>query len=113
MSKVKPTRYKTKWRTIDNNNDSGIFAMRHMETFKGETVSRYDAGFVKESAAQEVQLNKFRMKYLAKILLSKHNIWRSRIIKQATDFPHFTQVPGRITKTIIQEKMKSKNSQLC
>lgn len=54
---------------MDNYIDNGILVMRHMETYKGETVRRYEYGIEKESGAQEVQLNKFKNKYLCKILL--------------------------------------------
>lgn len=86
ISKLKPQRYNLKWKTADPNKNSGIFLMRHMETFKGETVSKYVCGILKEIEPQEAQLNKLRKKYLAKILLGNHNRWNMKVIRQATEF---------------------------
>lgn len=103
MSKVKPTIYKMKWRTVDTNNDSGIFVMRHMETYKGEMVSRYDAGFEKECGPQAVQLLKFRFKYLTKILLSVYNNWRAKVSRLAIDFENTNEL--QLTNSMLHQAL--------
>ena len=60
------------WRTDYNIHDSGVFAMRHMETYNGN-LEKFDAGFAMEGTEQHAQLENLRQKYLAKILLSELN----------------------------------------
>lgn len=100
MTKVKPNRYRMKWRTKENFIDCGIFVMRHMETYKGETVSKYDCGLDKEFGGQDGQLQKLRNKYLCKILLSSMNTLKYKVISQSTAF---SKIDGKITKKLIQE----------
>ncbi|MFS7936498.1 putative papain-like cysteine peptidase superfamily [Helianthus anomalus] len=42
---VKPKRLEIEWATIGNSIDNGVFAMRHMETWFGETDLKWDSGF--------------------------------------------------------------------
>ncbi|CAI9276353.1 unnamed protein product [Lactuca saligna] len=56
------------WETINNSTDCGVFTMRHMETFMGDNVKAFKAGFKPESVAQKKQLDKLRVLYLCKIL---------------------------------------------
>lgn len=83
MSKVKATRLEMKWRTIYNGVDCGIFVMRHMETYMGQRCNKWDCGLDDESDTQTDQLNALRVKYLTKILLSKINILRDKVITEA------------------------------
>ncbi|KAJ0678365.1 putative papain-like cysteine peptidase superfamily [Helianthus annuus] len=42
---VIPKRLEIEWATIGNSVDCGVFAMRHMETWFGETDLKWDSGF--------------------------------------------------------------------
>lgn len=46
---VEITRLQMKWRTTNNSIDCGIFAMRHMETYKGNGVRSWDSKFAPET----------------------------------------------------------------
>lgn len=48
------------WRTENNVIDCGIFLMRHMETFQGQTDKEWKCGFVKESDDQDEQIHLLR-----------------------------------------------------
>ncbi|KAJ9547355.1 hypothetical protein OSB04_019898 [Centaurea solstitialis] len=58
------------WQTHHNYNSSGIFAMRHMETYKGSNKA-WRTGF--HTAKVETQLLDLRMKYVSKLLRSECN----------------------------------------
>ena len=77
---------KMDWQTKENVNDCGIFVMRHMETFKGRPITKWQCGIVKESREQSKQLNNLRRKYAAKILLSDMNVKKRHIIAEAEEF---------------------------
>ncbi|PWA51704.1 hypothetical protein CTI12_AA459710 [Artemisia annua] len=71
LNSYKVGNMKMPWQTKHNFIDCGIFAMRHMETYSGK--KDFDAGFVKEGAEQDQQIEDLRKKYLSKILLSDYN----------------------------------------
>ena len=71
LNNYKVDRIKLPWETKNNFIDCGIFAMRHMETYSGK--KDFDAGFVKQGAEQDKQLEDLRKKYMSKILLSDYN----------------------------------------
>lgn len=54
---VEITRLQMKWRTTNNSIDCGIFAMRHMETYKGNGVRSWDSKFAPET--QKVNMDTF------------------------------------------------------
>ena len=78
---------KMDWQTKENVNDCGIFVMRHMETFKGRPMTRWQCGIInKESKEQSKQLNNLRRKYATKILLSDMNVKKRYFIGEAEEF---------------------------
>nr|KAJ0216721.1 hypothetical protein LSAT_V11C300121420 [Lactuca sativa] len=60
---IKPQRLEMSWRTVKNKVDCGVFAMRHMETYMGQPLSKWKPGLHKESAVQQTTLEKLRQKY--------------------------------------------------
>lgn len=89
--------------------------MRHMETFKGEAVSKYVPGIEKECGPQEVQINRLRRKYLNKILLSSNNLFRYTVIAEVVNFsethpdlmgPNLVE-PNVMQKTLTKSMIKS------
>lgn len=54
--KVIPKRLEMAWRTVENKCDCGIFAMRYMETYAGQPISKWKPGFPKEGLPQENML---------------------------------------------------------
>ncbi|KAL8189147.1 hypothetical protein R6Q57_028713 [Mikania cordata] len=82
LKTCKPKRLSMPWRTLNNSADCGVFAMRHMETFKGTSVKEWKCGLTSESDKQQKQLNDLRIKYLAKILLSDINIHKGEVVSE-------------------------------
>ncbi|PWA67906.1 ulp1 protease family, C-terminal catalytic domain-containing protein [Artemisia annua] len=66
-------------RTMNNFVDCGIFAMRHMETYRGEGHYGHQCGLRTEGKAQNFLLNDLRCKYVAKILLCEINMKKEEV----------------------------------
>lgn len=67
------------WKTVKETNDKGLFAMRHMETYKGKVVRKWNTSLFQEGHKQKNVLNKLRFKYVANMLLLDLNIRRDKI----------------------------------
>ncbi|KAI3759267.1 hypothetical protein L6452_06956 [Arctium lappa] len=70
---VEQKRLEMTWRTKNDRINSGVFLMRHMETYMGEAGRRWNAGLDKEGQTQLRQLAILRKKYTAKMVLSDNN----------------------------------------
>ena len=68
-----------KWQTDSKVPNSGVFVMRHMETYMGETMDKYECGLIDDARKQIAQLNKLRMKYASRILLHGCNLMEDKI----------------------------------
>ncbi|CAH9079358.1 unnamed protein product [Cuscuta epithymum] len=78
------------WRSNDNNTDCGVFAIRHLETYRGQG-HRWDSGFAPASTKQGMKsqketLQKLRLMYAAQLLLSKFNTQRDIVLKKAKEY---------------------------
>ncbi|PWA39314.1 hypothetical protein CTI12_AA573110 [Artemisia annua] len=82
--KKNPRLVKIKWKTNYNDVDSGIYVMRHMETYLGNEVFCHT--LYKHKATLKGQLKMLRAKYLAKILLKDVNVNKKELIKAAEAF---------------------------
>ncbi|PWA56114.1 hypothetical protein CTI12_AA428850 [Artemisia annua] len=71
---------KLKWQTASKAPNCGVFVMRHMETYMGEPVDKYQCGINADPRKQVAQLNKLRIKYAAKILLCPCNLLSAKIL---------------------------------
>ncbi|KAH6779521.1 hypothetical protein C2S52_010758 [Perilla frutescens var. hirtella] len=63
-------RLEISWRDIDNNNDCGVYVMRHMETYMGQSVNAWKCNLEKGNV---FQMNVLRIKYCGSILASGLN----------------------------------------
>lgn len=86
LRRCTPTRLSMPWRTLKNTVDSGIFMMRHMETYKGTSINAWKCGLTAESEAQNSQLTDLRVKYVAKILLADINKHKEFVISEIRDY---------------------------
>ncbi|CAH9075063.1 unnamed protein product, partial [Cuscuta europaea] len=68
VKSMKPEVFKMAWRNKNNKANEGLYVMRHMETFNGE--SDWDFGLFKDN---EKPLNIMRVKYLHKMLTFQKN----------------------------------------
>nr|GFA96329.1 hypothetical protein [Tanacetum cinerariifolium] len=73
---VEPKRMKMIWRTNKNELDSGVFLMSHMDNYFGQSESKWEYGFCKESKEQTKQL-----KFLT-ILHSENNSYKDEFQKK-------------------------------
>ncbi|KAL4560576.1 hypothetical protein LXL04_032729 [Taraxacum kok-saghyz] len=76
---VTPYRFFMSWMTKKNKVDCGVFLMRHMETYKGEKMEKWDASLEMECESLQEQLNELRWKYVTKILLSDMNLLKNYV----------------------------------
>ena len=53
--------------------------MRHMETYKGEKMEKWDASLEMESESLQEQINELRWKYVTKMLLSDMNLLKEYV----------------------------------
>ncbi|KAI3496960.1 hypothetical protein L1887_39338 [Cichorium endivia] len=82
IKRAKPMSGCMKWMTKYNNIDCGVFLMRHMETYKGEDLDKWDIGFepeYKDNDDQQNQLDEMRKKYVTKILTWDLNVVKPSI----------------------------------
>jgi len=82
VKKAKIVRLKMEWRTKSNNVDCGVFAMRHMKTYKGTGLAGWQSGFCKEEQNdhQQKQLNDLRHKYTTKLILHDINECKKEVL---------------------------------
>ncbi|XP_019176284.1 PREDICTED: uncharacterized protein LOC109171666 [Ipomoea nil] len=83
VQKLKSKIMKMPWRDAQNKMDCGIFLMRHLETFRGQTQAEWQCGLHKNN---KDQLNKLRVRYLAAMIMSDVNEHKERNIQQAAEF---------------------------
>ncbi|GKB01441.1 hypothetical protein Tco_0829485 [Tanacetum coccineum] len=57
----------------------GVYAMRHMETYMGNMKEKCECGLDVDGRKHTSQINKLRVKYAAKILLSSCNIHHKKV----------------------------------
>nr|GME03144.1 uncharacterized protein LOC109189836 [Ipomoea batatas] len=77
---VEPKIMQMSWRDVNNKIDCGVYLMRHMETYTGQVVSAWDCGLVK---GEYSMLQKLRIKYMKKLVLSDYNLHRSSNLARA------------------------------
>lgn len=104
MKFCKPSILKMPWRTRQNSNDCAIFAMRHMETYYGQSIEEWKSGFKNESPEQQGQIKTLRKKYAAKMLLSDNNIHRKKIISESNEFLSLSAEEKQVRLKIKSEK---------
>ncbi|KAJ9559981.1 hypothetical protein OSB04_005141 [Centaurea solstitialis] len=71
LDKAKPQREQMNWRTTTNNVDCTIFMMRHLETYMGEKVKKWECGFAQEDLNEKNELVLKKSKKFCKIPIEK------------------------------------------
>ena len=79
-------RLEMSWRTEDNCIDSGVYLMRHMETYMGSALKNWKCGFRNEEVIQQNQICELRKKYTSKILKSELNMNKSRVMLEVEEY---------------------------
>ncbi|KAK9068981.1 hypothetical protein SSX86_013097 [Deinandra increscens subsp. villosa] len=67
------------WMDTDNFVDSGVYVMRHMETFEGTEVRYWKCLLSNEGMTRQMELNDLRRKYVAKMVLHDINTEKMRV----------------------------------
>ncbi|KAK9053745.1 hypothetical protein SSX86_024819 [Deinandra increscens subsp. villosa] len=67
------------WMDTDNYVDSGVYVMRHMETFEGTEVRQWKCLLSNEALPRQMELNDLRRKYVAKMVLHPMNTEKMRV----------------------------------
>ncbi|MFS7902384.1 hypothetical protein Hanom_Chr01g00010651 [Helianthus anomalus] len=83
FDRVIPRRLEIEWATIGNSVDCGVFAMRHTETWFGETDVKWDSGFPLAHTQKKSSLTRLRKKYTCKIISSEANLRRNEVMGEA------------------------------
>ncbi|KAJ0737531.1 hypothetical protein HanLR1_Chr06g0208041 [Helianthus annuus] len=83
IEKAVPQRLDFEWKTVGNTVDCWVFVMRHMKTWFGVTVDKWDSGFPLEPSPKKTTLTWLREKYTVKLVTSSANKHRDRILGEA------------------------------
>lgn len=81
------------WRTLLNPADAGVYVMRHMETFFGDSQKDWECGLNAKGAKGSKNLGMLRIKYMRSMLTCAHNI-RGKI-NQTHATRHWKERPAR------------------
>ncbi|KAF5769165.1 hypothetical protein HanXRQr2_Chr14g0645081 [Helianthus annuus] len=83
IEKAVPQRLDFEWKTVGNRVDCWVFVMRHMKTWFGVTVDKWDSGFPLEPSPKKATLTWLSEKYTVKLVTSSANKHRDRILGEA------------------------------
>ncbi|KAL8215888.1 hypothetical protein R6Q57_022725, partial [Mikania cordata] len=70
-------------KTITKGIDCGVFCMGHMKTYMGGGPKKWSSSLMNESEGRNKQLNKLRVKYLCKILMSNVKFLKEDVLVQS------------------------------
>ncbi|XP_031114096.1 uncharacterized protein LOC116017620 [Ipomoea triloba] len=73
VTALQPRRLRMSWRETKNSIDSGVFAMRHMETYVGQSIASWDCG-IRRGDARCVR--EMRVRLMSELLLFHNNTHR-------------------------------------
>ena len=73
-------------RTEGNCIDSGVFLMRHMETYMGSGLKNWKCGFKNEVSDQQKQIYELRKNYTSKILKSDINMNKKTVLYEVEEY---------------------------
>lgn len=102
IKRAKPMSGCMEWTTKYNNIDCGVFLMRHMETYKGEDLDKWDIGFeaeYKDNDDQQNQLDEMRKKYVTKILTWDLNVVKPSIYEMLASYDRLSDADKRSFNT--------------
>lgn len=77
------------WLVEKAGTECGIYLMRHMESYMGENEGRWECGLTGKMPADVSAAIKLRTKYMARLLTSDFNKFKSMIVK---DFEAFRKL---------------------
>lgn len=108
FDQVQQERIEMEWQTIHNSHDSGIFMMRHMETYMGE-LKKWNTGFSAEGKDQDGQIKTLKKKYVTKIITHYQNTINREILEEVDTY-HL--IDAAIRATILRNSKDSRHERL-
>ncbi|KAJ9557924.1 hypothetical protein OSB04_012538 [Centaurea solstitialis] len=108
ISKLVTKRATMNWRSTKNKIDCGVFVMRHMETYKGEPISKWTCGFDLNLKQQKKQLVDLRYKYATKILLCDDNEIKDLVSDEVETFNNLSEEEEEELEMLANLKMKER-----
>ena len=107
LLKQSPKFLKMKCQTNHNDQDCAIFVMRHMESFNGGPITKYDCGLKREGQFDQIEM--LRKKYATKILLCNLNLNKDIVLPEAGVF---AKLPRDVRQGILDEAFARKDQRL-
>ncbi|KAF5811577.1 hypothetical protein HanXRQr2_Chr04g0182991 [Helianthus annuus] len=108
MAAATLTKKKLEWAMNDKFNDCGVFAMRHMEMYKGSDVE-FECGFSTRKNIQDMQLQNLRMKIATKLILPEANVYKITVMYLAEKATQSLR-DERMRKMLEKEGQNKKNT---
>ncbi|MFS7966686.1 hypothetical protein Hanom_Chr09g00776701 [Helianthus anomalus] len=115
IREIVPIRLEMPWRTTRNVIDCDVFLMRHMETYKGMSVKKWECGLSKEcnnaseiSYKQRREHGDLRYKYVAKIILSDVNQVRPFVEADVARYKRLTEVQRKRLDAVAYDTILAK-----
>ena len=85
FGQIEQERIEFEWQTHHNSYDSGIFVMRHMETYMGD-IRTWKSGFVAENKGQDYQIKALKKKYVTKVVMHAENTIKKEILAEVDTY---------------------------
>ncbi|KAI3666865.1 hypothetical protein L6452_41904 [Arctium lappa] len=105
FTEIVHTRPEMVWQMKNQNDDSGVFLMRHMETWMGEERS-WKTGLTYEGPSQKTQVIDLRKKYTAKLAVTTINNKRDEIM---ANVEKFNNIEPKVKTMLIAEAAKRRD----
>ncbi|KAI3669583.1 hypothetical protein L6452_40834 [Arctium lappa] len=96
------------WQTKKQNDDSGIFLMRHMGTWMGDERS-WKTGLTYEGPSQKTHVSDLRKKYTVKVVVTNMNKKRDEIM---TDVEKFNNIEPTVKMGLIAEAAERRKERI-
>ena len=93
------------WQVEQAGTDCGIYLMRHMESYMGESERRWECGLTGKKAGDVTAILELRMKYMARLLTADFNKYKSMIV---TDFEAFRKLDILEQTMILQQSAENR-----
>ncbi|XP_021775964.1 uncharacterized protein LOC110739794 [Chenopodium quinoa] len=80
VSSFKTRNLSMSWKSNKNKHDCGVFLLKHMETYEGESVKQWNSGLELDNFDQ---MKKLRVEYCGKIITAEVNEERNKVIRRS------------------------------
>ncbi|KAK9053356.1 hypothetical protein SSX86_029989 [Deinandra increscens subsp. villosa] len=106
MKKAQIIRLEMPWRTLNNSIDCGVFVMRHMKTYFGDS-KNWNSGLLKEKD-QGHDLDDLRYKYAVKILTHNMNLQSHSNVEEMKQYMKLEEDVRMLLKEVALERIQKR-----